>query len=385
MMKRKRLLIIVGAIVVVGIIIVLNLNQGDSGEKVDVSLVKRGNIISFVTASGELKAKAQIDISAETIARVKRIRYREGDYVKKGDLLIELDDVQASATRDLALANLEQAEQDLKRAEKLFEQNLISRENFERVELSYKTAKASYEQALDTYRRTRIYSPISGKIMKVNVEEGETAVMGALNYGGTVMMTVADMSQMIAVVKIDETDVPDVRVGEPAEVIADALPDSVYKGTVIKVGLMPIQSQLSTDEVTDFEVEIELHDFSTLLRPGMNVKSDIITSEKADVLKIAIQASGKREIEDELVETVFLIESGRAVLKRVTLGVSSDEETEVISGIEEGDTVIIGPYRVLSRLKDGQKVSFTDLESDTLSSSRSEAPRRSVGTVHGRS
>ncbi|MDH4210459.1 MAG: efflux RND transporter periplasmic adaptor subunit [candidate division WOR-3 bacterium] len=384
-MKRKRLLIIIGAIVVVVIIIVLNLNQGDSGEKVNVSLVKRGNITSVVTASGELKAKAQIDISAETIARVKRIIYREGDHVKKGDLLIELDDVQASATRGLALANLEQAEQDLQRAEKLIEQNLISRESFERVELSHKTAKASYEQALDAYRKTRIYSPISGKIMKVNVEEGETAVMGALNYGGTVMMTVADMSQMIAVVKIDETDVPDVRVGEHAEVIADALPDSAYNGTVVRVGLMPIQSQLSTDEVTDFEVEIELHAVSSLLRPGMNVKSDIITSEKKDALKIPIQASGKREIDDELVETVFLIENGKAVLKEIVPGVSSDEETEIISGIEEGDTVIIGPYRVLSRLKDGQKVSFTGLESDTLSSNSGVGPRRLVRTIRGRS
>ncbi len=385
MMKKKRLLIIIGAIVVVVIIIVVNLNQGDSGEKVDVSLVKRGNITSVVTASGELKAKAQIDISAETIARVRRIIYREGDYVKKGDLLIELDDVQASATRDLALANLEQAEQDLQRAGKLIEQNLISRESFERVELSYKTAKASYEQAQDAYRKTRIYAPISGKVMKVNVEEGETAVMGALNYGGTVMMTIADMSQMIAVVKIDETDVPDVRVGENAEVIADALPDSVYNGTVVKVGLMPIQSQLGTDEVTDFEVEIEVHGVSSLLRPGMNVKSDIITSEKTDVLKIPIQASGKREIDDELVETVFLIEGGRAVLTKIVPGVSSDEETEVVSGIEEGDTVVVGPYRVLSILKDGQKVSVTGLESDTLSSSNSLGSRRLARTIRGRS
>jgi HlyD family secretion protein len=374
-MKRKRLLIIIGAIVVVVIIIVLNLNQGDSGEKVEVSLVKRGNITSVVTASGELKAKAQIDISAETIARVKRIRYREGDYVKKGDLLIELDDVQASATRDLALANLEQAEQDLQRAEKLIEQNLISRESFERVELSYKTAKASYEQALDTYRKTRIYSPISGKIMKVNVEEGETAVMGALNYGGTVMMTVADMSEMIAVVKIDETDVPDVRIGEHAEVIADALPDSVYAGKVTKVGLMPIASQLSTDEATDFEVEIELDEFSPLLRPGMNVKAEIITSEKSGVLIIPIQSSGKREIEDKLVETVFVVEDGNAKLKEIGTGVSSDTETEIVSGLNEGDTVITGPYRVLSKLKDGQKVSFTMEQADTSSSAGTAGPK----------
>lgn len=383
-MKKRKLLIIIGAIVVVILIVVLNLSQRDSGEKVEVTLVKIGNVTSVVSASGELKAGSQVNISAETIARVRRIHYREGDRVKKGDLLIELDDVQADATRKLALATFEQSEQDLQRAKKLLEKNLISQESFERIDLSYKSAKASYEQALDVYRKTKIYAPISGKIMKVNVEEGETAVMGALNYGGTVMMTVADVSQMIAVVKIDETDVPDVRVGQQAEVIADAMPDSTYTGVVTKVGLMPITSQLSTDEVTDFEVEIELREFSALLRPGMNVKSEIITNEKEDVLTIPIQASGKRELNDELVETVFVVEKGKAKLKKIVAGVSSDTETEVISGIAENDTIIIGPYRVLSKLKDGQKVSFTRVEQDTSASSHNAGPRRLIRAVRRR-
>jgi HlyD family secretion protein len=383
-MKKKRLLIIIGVIVVVIVIIVLNLSQRDAGEKVEVALVKKGNITSKVSASGELKAKSQVDISAETIARVRKINHVEGNYVKKGDILIELDDVQADATRQLAGAKLAQAEQDLQRAQKLIEKKLISQESFERIELSYKTAKASYEQALDAYRKTKIYAPISGKIMKVNVEEGETAVMGALNYGGTVMMTVADMSQMIAVVKIDETDVPDVRVGEHADVIADAMPDSVYVGTVIKVGLMPITSQLSTDEATDFEVEIELDNFSPLLRPGMNVKADIITSEKLDVLTIPIQASGKREVEDKPVETVFVVEDGKAKLMEIVPGVSSDTETEIMSGIDEGDTVIIGPYRVLSKLKEGQAITFTIEEPDTSASSQGVGPRRLMRAIRSR-
>lgn len=383
-MKKKRLLIIIGVIVVVIVIIVLNVSQRDSGEKVEVALVKKGNITSKVSASGELKAKSQVAISAETIARVRKINHVEGDYVKKGDILIELDDVQANATRQLASAKLEQAEQDLRRAQKLIEKKLISQESFERIELSYKTAKASFEQALDAYRKTRIYAPISGKIMKVNVEEGETAVMGALNYGGTVMMTVADLSQMIAVVKIDETDVPDVRVGEYADVIADAMPDSVYVGTVIKVGLMPITNQLSTDEATDFEVEIELDNFSPLLRPGMNVKADIITSEKSDVLTIPIQASGKREVENKPVETVFVVEDGKAKLMEIVPGVSSDTETEIMSGIDEGDTVIIGPYRVLSKLKEGQAVNFTIEEPDTSASSHGVGPRRLMRAIRSR-
>ena len=373
-MNKKTLFIIIGVIVVVAVVIILNLSQGDSGEKVEVALVKKGKITSRVSASGDLEARSQVDISAETIARVRKIRFAEGDFVKKGDLLIELDDVQADATRELAHAKLLQAEQDLKRAQSLIEKKLISQESFERIELSYKTAKAAYEQALDAYRKTKIYAPISGKVMKVNVEEGETAVMGALNYGGTVMMTIADLSQMIAVVKIDETDVPDVRVGEHAEVTADALPDSIYAGQVTKVGLMPIANQLSTDEATDFEVQIELDEFSPLLRPGMNVKAEIITSEKQDVLIIPIQASGKREIQGKLVETVFVVEDGNAKLREIVTGVSSDIETEIASGLNENDTVITGPYRVLSKLKDGQKVSFTMEQSDTISAAGTTGP-----------
>jgi HlyD family secretion protein len=384
-MNKRKLLIAIGVIIVIVVIIILNLTQREAGEKVEVALVRKDNITSKVSASGALEAKSQVDISAETIARVRNIDYVEGDYVKKGDLLIELDDVQANATRELAHAKLQQAEQDLQRAQSLIEKNLISQESFEQIELSYKTAKASYEQALDAYRKTKIYAPISGKIMKVNVEEGETAVMGALNYGGTVMMTIADLSQMIAVVEIDETDVPDVRVGENAEVVADALPDSTYTGTVTKVGLMPITSQLGTNEATDFEVEIELHVFSPLLRPGMNVKADIITSEKADVLTIPIQASGKREIDDKLVETVFIVEDGKARLREIVTGVSSDTETEIISGLDESDTVITGPYRVLSKLKEGQAVSFTIEEADTMPSTHGVGPRRLMRSIRSRS
>lgn len=383
-MKKKKLLIAAGAIIIIALIFILNISQRDAGEKVDVAVVKRGSVTSIVTASGELKAGAQVNISAETIARVRRVHFDEGETVKKGDLLIELDDVQADATRKLALANLEQSTQDRQRAQALLEKNLISQESFERIDLSYKTAKASYEQAMDAYRKTRIYAPISGKVMKVNVEVGETAVMGALNYGGTVMMTIADMSRMIAVVKIDETDVPDVKTGKRARVYADALPDSVYDGEVIKVGLMPVKSQLTTVDVTDFEVEVELREFSPLLRPGMSVKAEIITSEKTDVLTIPIQASGKRPIGEQLVPTVFIVADGKARLTEITAGVSSDTETEIISGVAEGDTVIIGPYRVLSKLKDGQKVSFSAVEQDTSASVPKTGPRRLVRALRGR-
>jgi HlyD family secretion protein len=271
---------------------------------------------------------------------------------------------------DLAGAQLEQASQELTRAQQLFAKELISKESFEKYTLSYETAKAQYDRAKDAYRKTRIYAPISGKVMLINVEEGETAVMGTMNYQGTVLMTIADMSQMIAVVLVDETDIPDVKLGQPAEVTADALPDSSFPGSITKIGLMPIYSELGTDNVTDFEVEIELTEFSSLLRPGMNVKTDITTDKKEDVIVIPIQAAGKREIEEEdtTAQTVFVVHGDEAHLTKIVMGVSSDTETEIVEGVAEGDTIIIGPYRVLSKLEDKQKVTY-EVEEDSLSQS----------------
>jgi len=381
---KKKPLIIISVIVVIILIIVLNLTQKETREHVEVTIVTKGNIMSVVTASGELRAKSQVDISAETIGRIKKIYYREGDYVKRGDLIIVLDDVQAQANRKLAEAQVKQVAQELLRGQKLFEKNLISQESLEKLQLAYESANAQYEQAMDAYRKTKIYAPISGKIMKINVEEGETAVMGTMNYAGTVLMTIADLSSMIAVVTIDETDVPVVKVGQDAEITADALPDSVYKGEITKIGLMPITSLLTTEKVTDFEVEIEMSDFSPLLRPGMNVKTDITTNEKEDVLTIPIQASGKRKIDDKTAETVFVVQNGKAHLMEITTGVSSDTQIEIISGIAEGDTLIIGPYRVLSKIKDGQQVSFEISEEDTSSQSYKVNPRRIVRALKKR-
>lgn len=352
----KKIILVIGIAIVIILILVLNLTQKTKGESVEIEIVKKGEVVSRVSADGELKAKSQVDISAETIGRVRKIFYKEGDFVKKGSLLIELDDIQAQANYELAKAQLKQAEQVFKRIQSLYDKGLISEENFETAELNYQSAKARYDQTLDAYQKTKIYAPISGKIMKLNIEEGETAVMGTMNYAGTVLATIADMSRLIAVVKIDETEVPQVKMGQEAEVIADALVDSVFKGIVTKVGLMPITSITTTEKVTDFEVEIELENFSSNLRPGMNVKAEIITNKKTDILVVPIQAVGKRKIKDKFNESIFVVRNNKALLKEVQTGISSDTEIEIISGINEGDTVVSGPYRVLSKLKDGAGV-----------------------------
>jgi len=357
-MKNKKW-IIIGVAVLVIIIIVLNLRGQDIGKEVEVAVVKKGEIISKVSATGQLKAKAQVDVTAEIIAKVKNLYFKEGSFVKKGDLIIRFDDVQASANYKLAEVRLRQAEQDFSRAKTLFDKGLISKGEFEQLQLNFETTKAQYDQAHDTYQKTRIYAPMSGRIMKLNIEEGETAVMGTMNYAGTVLATIADLSKMIAIVKIDETEVPLVRVGQPVEIVPDALPDSTYMGKVTRVGLMPIvTSQLSTEEKTDFEVEMEMENFSPVLRPGMNVNTNIITNQKNDVLVVPIQAVGSRKLKDTLTETVYAVKQGKAKLTKIKIGVSSDTDMEIMEGLAEGDTIISGPYRVLSKLKDNEKIKY---------------------------
>ncbi len=361
----KKIFLVIGIGTIILLIVVLNLTQQSKADTVEVEVVKKGDITSRVSADGVLKAKSQVDISAETIGRIKRIYYKEGDFIKKGNLLIELDDIQAQANFNLAEAQLRQAEQVFNRTKNLYEKGLISKENYESAELNYESARARYDQALDAYEKTKINAPISGKVMKINIEEGETAVMGTMNYSGTVLATIADMSRMIAVVKIDETEVPQVKAGQDVEVTADALPDSIYSGIVTKVGLMPITSITATEQATDFEVEIELRDFSNDLRPGMNVKAEIVTNRKTDVLVVPIQAIGKRKIKDKMVESIFVVKDGKAMLQEIVVGIASDTEIEIVSGIDEGDTVIAGPYRVLSKLKDGARVDVKELKEET--------------------
>lgn len=351
---KKKLLIAVGVLLFIGLIVGLNL-RGSPGVEVDVEPITRGKIISKVSASGELKADRRVDISAEVLAKVKRVWVKEGELVRKGALLCELDEAQAKAALSVAKARLDQLTHSFERANSLFERELISEESFELMKLEYEVARASYEEALNSYQKTKIRSPISGKVMRVNIEEGETVVLGVLNNPGTVMVTVADLSRMWVVVKVDETDVPSVDLGDEAEVVVDALPDSVLSGVVRKVGLIPIPGQLGM-EAREFEVEIELLEFPPELRPGMSCKAEIVTAEKEGVLCCPVQATGRRKVGDREAESVFRYQDGRASLTEVETGESDERNVEILKGVSEGDTVITGPYRILLKLQDGAKV-----------------------------
>uniref|UniRef100_A0A7V4E3K2 Efflux RND transporter periplasmic adaptor subunit n=1 Tax=candidate division WOR-3 bacterium TaxID=2052148 RepID=A0A7V4E3K2_UNCW3 len=353
---KKKIFLVVGLIVFILLIIFLNLGKKEEGKEVEVSRVEYGKIVSKVTGDGELKAKIQVNIQSQVMGRVEKIFVKEGSKVKKGDLLCLLERKSYEANLNLQKARYEQAKNSFIRIDSLYKKKLVSDEEYERAKTEYEVAKANYEDALDKYEKTEIRSPISGTVVKLNVEEGETVIIGTMNNPGTVMMVVADLSKMLAVIEVSERDVVDIKVGNPAKITLDALPDTFFIGKVVRVGYVPITQATATEKITNFEIEIELADTSALLRPGMSVHCEIITAEKDSVLVVPISAVGRRRIGDKEVDACFVIEKGRAKLKPVKVGGYGDFEAEIIEGLSEGEEVITGPYSVLAKLKEGDLV-----------------------------
>ncbi|MBN2538051.1 efflux RND transporter periplasmic adaptor subunit [candidate division WOR-3 bacterium] len=361
-MKRRTrsVLIVAGIVVVLGAIVLLNLRPSEKGEPVNTHAVGFGSILSRVSATGELKARAQVNLQAELMGVVNRLHVEEGDWVSRGDLLLELDRKSYQAQLVSARARWVQARQSHARVESLYARQLVSAEQHEASLAAFEMAEAQYEEARDRHEKTSIRAPIAGTVTRVNVEEGETVIIGTMNNPGTVMMVIADLSEMEAVVSVDETDVVTLEPGQRADVEVDALPDTVFAGAVTRIGLMPIQDVLSTTaNVVEFETTVALDSTVPALRPGMTVSVDITTASLDSVLVVPIQAVGRREVADEERETVFVVEGGKAVLRSITTGRSSDTELEVKSGLAPGDTVITGPYKVLAKLRDGKPVRST--------------------------
>jgi HlyD family secretion protein len=357
MKKKKKLFIILGIIVVLVLIIILNLKFKEQGITVEVKSAEFGTIVSKVSGDGELKAEAQVNLQSQTMGTVEKLFVKEGEAVSKGQLVCLLDQKSTKANLDLTQAQFEQAEQSFARSESLFAQNLIAPQDYESAQAGYKAAKARLEQAQDSYEKTMITSPIAGTITQLNIEEGEAVMIGTMNNAGTVLMVVADLTKMMGIIDLDETEVPSVKIGSSAIIRMDAFPDTTFAGTVSKVGYMPKQSVLSTaDQATDFEVEIKLDKTTSDLRPGMSINAEVITGKKDSILIVPIQSAGRRKLKGEETQTVFVVENGVAKLKAIKTGVSSEVDIEILEGLKAGDIVITGPYKVLSKLKDGDKV-----------------------------
>ncbi|HET9133680.1 MAG TPA: efflux RND transporter periplasmic adaptor subunit [Gemmatimonadales bacterium] len=373
--------------------------------------VARRDLVAAVTASGQIEAKSQVDIQSEVTARILTITVKEGDMVTKGQLLVELDQVQfrgaverssallasAEASQLQARANRDQAKRALDRtlALKKSNPNLIADEAVEQAQQAFDVAeavlrsneaqvlqsRASLREAQDNLARTKIYAPISGRVVRLAVEEGEVAVPGTFSRDVGLLMRIADLSVIQAKVKVDETDVVRLALEDSVAVSIDAFPDTTFVGRVTKIANSAAAlaaSGQSTDRAVDFEVEVTLVNPPADVRPDLSMTARIITDVKKNVLSIPIIALTARpdtvvkttasdtapaatlgdstRAKPKDIEGVFIIENGLARFRPVKVGIAGDEHFEVLDGLKEGETIVAGTYQAIRDLADSTKV-----------------------------
>ncbi len=407
--RRKKVLIVLGVALLLLIIIVANLNsRREKTVKVTVENIKRQSLTSIISASGEVKPKKSINISAQVPGRIVKIAVKEGDIVKAGEFLLKLDSTQYEANAETSRniinsnkADLIQSEARLlrdknsyERQRKLFDEQLISSDSLEAAKAQYdvsqaqvnaytfqiRQAESNLKSSLDNLAKTTFNSPIAGVITSLKVEEGEVAIIGTMNNPGTVLMTIADLSVMEVEVQVDETDVVGVRLGQEGNIRVDAYPDTVFKGKVTEIGSSALQkttaASSSTQESKDFKVVVTLDNPSQKLKPGLSASADIVTDAKKEVLAVPIsalvlrdkpaggkEASGGKKEE----EGVYVVENDRVKFTPVTKGITGGMMIEITSGLKENVEIVSGPYASLRELKDGVLIK-TEAKKETKTS-----------------
>jgi HlyD family secretion protein len=407
----------------------------------------RQDLTSIVSASGEIRPKNYTNVLGEGIGKITDIVVKEGDRVKKGDVLLRLENIQpgadveaqaanvqaatsglkaAAATYDSTVAtlaqrraDLEKAKLDWQRGQQLYKEQLISKQDYDTTKAAYDSAVAAFnasqaqvaqtgaarEQARssmdqtqatlthmkDVLRKTTYTAPISGIVSYIDVRVGENVVPGIQNAQGSFLMTISDMSVVTAEVKVDETDITNVRDGQSADVTIDAIPGKIFKGHVTEVGELAIlrtsgqaamtATTANTQEARDFKVVVTLDSPPPALRPGLSATAKVQTAHKANVLTVPIQALAVRS-QDAIseaenadsnvtlaasgkdtaatgkndVQGVFVVRGKRAVFVPVQTGITGVTDIEVTSGLQEGDQIITGSYKALRTMRPGARV-----------------------------
>ncbi len=398
MKKRNKIIIVIGVIALIFIFVLVNLfRSGEKTYKVEVDKVKKGDITSIVTGSGKVQAITDVKISATVPGVIISLPVKDGDMVKKGQLLVQIDPseykstvAQAEAQVNSARASLEQAKLVYERQKKLYEKNLTSQEQFDQTQTQYNVAKAQYEQsqanlnqAKDLLAKTTITSPMNGKITELMKKEGEM-VTGA-TYNPTEIMTISDLTAFEVEVEIDETDIAKVKLDQGAKIKIDAFPDTSFEGEVSEIGnTAKITGYGTQDQVVNFLVKVLLKDEVKGIKPWMSASVDITTASQKEVLNIPIAAVVMREEKKDTlntntkkgeaeaststeeepkdkkkkkeVEGIFLVEKDRAKFVPVKTGIADQQNIEIVSGLKENDQIITGSYKILRTLKDGDKV-----------------------------
>jgi len=405
---KRRLLIAGGLLVVVGGAAAVTYARGrDNAVEVRLEEVGRRSLEATVTASGNIRARRTVSLSSDVSARVSQLVVKEGDEVEQGQVLLRLDPAQldaAVARAEAALsqaqaqqtnqrANLLRAQRDQERLTALRASSLVSQQeiddaqttlevataNLESSGFGVQQAVASLDEARDRLSKTILRAPMTGKITRLNIEEGETAVIGTMNNPGSLLMTISDLSVVEVVVQVDETEVPNLSLGDSARIQIDAFPREVFTGRVTEIGQSAIRPPSSSagaqQAAVDFEVVITLDDTAVQLRPDLSATVDIVTDVRVDVVAVPIialtvrvptaaeaavledrAANGAAFDPSEEVEGVFLAQGGRVVFRPVTLGIPGADYFEVTSGLQVGDTVVAGPYQTIRNLKNGAAV-----------------------------
>jgi HlyD family secretion protein len=446
MSKRKKFALIAAVIVVLLAVVGFSIQQSHKGVvAVETGKVQRKDLTSVVTASGEIKPKVYVNIGANAFAKITHLYVKEGDRVKRGQMLAVLDNVQPSAdvsANDSALkasrtdaiaaqaavntavadlnsneASLDHAKSDYERNKALYDQQLIAKSDYDVKKTAYDTAvaqvgmskaklaqaKASLDsaqghinqnqamlrQAADVLSKTEYEAPFDGIITNVPVREGETVVPGIQNSPGSTLMTIGDTSVITAEVRVDESDIVNVQLGQPVEVTIDAMPKQKFKGKVTEIGrnallrstgVSTAQTTSSGQEAKDFKVIVALDNPPSNVLPGLSATARITTAKKENVLSIPIQALTIRSRGDLTPETkdkqnavqaatpgagdpkedlqgVFIIRGKNdAAFVPVTTGISGTTDIEVNSGLKEGDEIVTGSYKILRTLKNGARV-----------------------------
>jgi len=411
-----------------------------------VETVRTRDLDALVSASGKIQPKRQVNVSATTMGRVTRLAVQEGQRVKAGQFLLEIDprslagqlergeasvaaaqsSLQESTTAvEQARANLQLAQQTLKRQQDLAKDGLTTREALERAqndvtvreaelktrqqEVQTREQQIKQEQAgLSTTRyslsQVTISSPMDGIVTRRNIEEGENVVVGTMNNAGTVLLTVADMSAIQAEIEVDETDIPNVTIGQVAVVTIDAVADRMFKGHVTEIGNSPIQTAAPINtgqrQATNFKVVVTIDEPVPDVRPGFTCTAEITTARRSHAVAVPIQSLTVREMlfdqKGTLIheppppvkrnafgtpipaapqappepapgqvrketEGVFVFRDGRVVFEPVKVGVAGERYFEVLSGLKAGDQVVTGPFDSVRQLSDGSPVKINPM------------------------
>ena len=418
MNDRTKILIALLLVAVIGGATAITLTQTrDRGVPVRLDVVERRDLVETVTASGNIRAGRVTDISSEVSARVTELLVDEGDDVEEGQLLLRLDPTQFSASvsrTEAALnqsrsqqrqqeASLARASRELGRLTGLYDRDplLVARQllddadtevematrQLESLQFGVQQAQASLDEANERLSKTIFRAPHSGTVTRLNVDEGETVIVGTMNNPGSLVLTISELSRVEAVLEVDETDLPYIELGDSTILELDAFPDRLFSGVVTEIGnsaIRPPSSSAGSGQAAaiDFEVVITMADPPEGIRPDLSATADIITATRNNSLSVPIisltvrpadeegataQAAQEDEEEDgqggplsrqevDDVEGVFVVEGGQVQFVAVAVGITGQEHFEVISGIEQGDTIVAGPYQQIRDLINGDRV-----------------------------